>query len=72
MLPTKYQVQKEQNFLKPNWQRVTISGTHDGVKMRLIEWLTKTGERLFETIGIQNLTTMLRDPREKTRKRGIL
>ena len=59
-MPTKYQIKKQQSLLTPNWQRVTIAGQYDGVKMSLIDWLIKSGERLFETIEIDNLTPSLR------------
>ena len=36
---------------------MTIAGSYDGVKMNLVEWLIRTGERLFEAIEIDNLTT---------------
>ena len=56
VLPKKNQIQKQQNLLKPNWQRVTIAGGYDGVKMSLIDWLINSGERLFEAIEIDSLT----------------
>ena len=56
MFPKKNQIQKQQNRLKPTWQRVMIAGLYDGIKMSLIDWLIKSGERLFEAICIENLT----------------
>ena len=56
MFPKKNQIQKQQNKLKPTWQRVMIAGLYDGIKMSLIDWLIKSGERLFEAINVENLT----------------
>ena len=56
VFPKKNQIQKEQNKFKPTWQRVIIAGLYDGIKMSFIEWCIKSGERLFEAIGIENHT----------------